>query len=276
MASSWLAPERHEGWPWFRIGFAAAGLLTWLPRATHIVEAHSSAGIVIAAGRIPLSEWVIWSPPTAWALWGLTLASLLVVGIGRWVRPALVVYVACACALLFAEGLNMKAFDRLMLWQAMVLFLAPGAAVRVVEGTPTARYTLLLVYVGLYGMTGWNKLLEEPEWWTGKPLAYDFVELRFGGTVLGSWASGQPWLLKPMSWMTLIFEGGFPLFALIPRLRAWALFVGLGFHVFVALGLNVNTFSYVAVAAYPVLLDPARFAWLRGHAIAAIHRLRPA
>jgi hypothetical protein len=253
-----MRPERHLGWPVFRVLFAVAGLLTWLPRAAHLTETYSSAGIVIAAGRVPLAETAVWSPTTAWALWGATVLGLLLVGAGRLVRVGLLLFALAACALMFEEGLNMKAYDRLMLWQAFALLLAPAAAARVQDGSPVARYTLTLTYCGLYGMTGWNKILEEPLWWRGVPLAYDLVERNFGGKPLGIWLSGHIWMLAPMCWLTLIFEAGFPLLVWVRRVNPWLLALGAFFHAMTVLTLHVNTFGLVATAAYPVLLFPER------------------
>lgn len=267
-----MAPERHEGWPVFRALFALAGLLTWLPRAAHLEETYSSAGVVVAAGRVPLTEHVVWSPGTAWGIWGALVLGLLLVGLGRLVRPGLLLFVLGSFALMFAEGLNMKAYDRLMFWQALALFLAPAAASRPELGSPVARYTLILTYCGLYGMTGWNKILEEPDWWRGLPLAYDFVERNFGGKAVGAFLSGYPWLLAPLCWLTLIFEGGFPLLVWWRRAQPWLLGLGLAFHAATVLTLHVNTFGLVAVAAYPVILHPQSWARLWAWAAALLRR----
>ncbi len=261
-----MRPERHEGWPVFRALFALSGLLTWLPRAAHLEETYSSAGIVVAAGRVPLSEWVVWSPGTAWAIYAGLVGGLLLVGAGRLVRPGLALFVVGSLALMFAEGLNMKAYDRLMFWQAVALFLAPAAGARPQEGLPVARYTLTLTYCGLYGMTGWNKILEEPAWWRGVPLAYDFIERNFGLKPMGAFLSAWPWLLAPMCWLTLIFEASFPLLIWLRRAQPWLLGLAACFHAVTVMTLHVNTFGLVAVAAYPALLHPeswARlYAWL--------------
>lgn len=259
-----MGVERHAGWPLFRALFALGGLLTWLPRASHLEQTYSSAGIVIAAGRVPLSEWVVWSPGTAWVIWSGLVLGLVLVGVGRLTRVGLLLFAVGACALLFAEGLNTKAYDRLLLWQALALSLAPAGASRVTEGSPVGRYTLLLTYCGLYGMTGWNKVLDEPDWWRGLPLAYDFVERNFGLRPVGAWLSAYPALLAPLCWLTLIFESGFPALIWWRRAQPWLLGLGLLFHAMTVLTLRVNTFGLVAVAAYPVLLAPERFDRLWG------------
>lgn len=271
-ALRWLDPERHEGWVWMRVAWAVCALLTWLPRGTHLEQTYSSAGIVVESGRIALTKYVIFSPSTAWMVFaGLVLGALLV-AVGRLTRPGLLLYIACSCALLFSEGLNMKAYDRLMFWQALALLLAPAGAARTVDGNPGARFMLILSYCGLYGMTGWNKILEEPRWWQGLPLAYDLLDRNFGGRALGVWLSDKLWIVAPMSWITLVFEASFPLLVWVRRLRPWLLLIAGSFHLGIMLLMNVNTFSLVALAAYPVLLEPADFARIRDRLRAIVRR----
>jgi len=267
-----LRHETHRGWAWFRVLFAVAGLMTWLPRGTHVVETYSSAGIPLVAGHVKITNWVIWSPPSAWFLYLLLVLSLLLVGVGRLRRVGLVSFVVASCALMFAEGLNMKAYDRLLFWQAVMLFLSPGAGSGRHAGSPGARYALLLVYCGMYGSTGWNKILGEPRWWSGLPLQYDFVHRNFGGLPLGVWLSDKAYLVAPMSWATLIWEGGFPVFIWFKRLVPLVLATGALFHLFILFTLDANTFSYVAVAAYPVLLSPVQFERLEAWFWAKIKR----
>lgn len=258
-----LDPERHEGWVWTRVMWAICALLTWLPRGAHLEETYSTAGIVLTSGRVGLTRWIIFSPPTAWAVFGALVAGALLVAVGRWVRVGMALYLTASCLLLFHEGLNMKAYDRLMFWQGLSILLAPAAAARTVEGNPGARLMMLLTYCGLYGMTGWNKILEEPRWWQGLPLAYDLLDRNFAGGALAAWMSDKMWLVAPMAWVTLIFEASFPVLAWVRRLRPWLLLIAGSFHLGIMVLMNVNTFSLVALSAYPVLLEPEDFARLR-------------
>jgi hypothetical protein len=244
--------------------FALAALLTWIPRGSHVVETYSISGIPLVAGHVQITPHVLWSPNSAMAIYGVVIAALVLVLVGRLRRVGLVAFVLATCALLFAEGLNMKAYDRLLFWQAVMLFASPGAGSGRHEGSPAARYALLLAYCGLYGSTGWNKILSEPRWWTGAVLQYDFVHRNFGGLPLGVWLSDKPLLVAPMSWATLIWEGGFPVLIWVRRLAPWLLLVGAVFHAVILFTLHANTFSVVAVAAYPALLSATQFDRLEG------------
>jgi uncharacterized membrane protein YphA (DoxX/SURF4 family) len=59
-----------------------------------------------------------------------------------------------------------------------------------------------------------------------------------------------------MTWFTVIWEAGFPLFVLIPRLNPWVLAMGIVFHVALLFTMNVGPFAFVSLIAYPVLLHP--------------------
>jgi len=271
----WLEPEVHPGWAWARIGWAVSALMTWIPRSTHVAETYSTDGILVSIGPVRLTESVMFSPAAAWSLYAVILIGVVLVGLGRapWLtRLGLLIAPPAMLALGFHEGLNFKAYDRLLCWEAMALFVAPGAASGRHEGSPAGRYMMTMIFMCLYASTGWMKIVKEPRWWSGVPLATDLVHRQFGMKPLGIWMSEQMWLLKPMSWVTLIFEGGWPLLILIRQVRPWLLLIGASFHIGVLALMDANTFTFVALAAYPVLLPPAQFTWLRDRAAGLLKR----
>jgi len=244
-----------DGWKVMRVLFSISGLLTWMPRSLYLSDNYSSAGIVLPGGPMGLTHYVVWSPLTAWLLWALLITSLLFVLTGRFSKPALVVFVVCTIALLGVERLNMKAYDRLLWWQAGALLFAPSQS----QGSPMPRYLLMLIYCGIYGSTGWMKILIEPQWWTGKVLAYDLVDINFGCTSLGAWLSDKAPLVTAMSWWTLLFEAAFPFLIWFRFTNKWILVSGFLMHIGIMLTMSVNTFSLIALSAYPVLLHPKDF-----------------
>jgi hypothetical protein len=267
----WLDPDKPDAWIWTRVLFALAGLATWVPRSRFLVEAYSSEGIVLAGGRFPLTRYVIFTPQTVFLVWGLLCLSLVLVAAGRFVRPAIVAYLACSFALLFSEGLHMRAYDRLLAWQALVLLISPCLPT---SRNPTdwfPRVLMIIVYCGVYGSTGWYKVLDEPEWLNGDALAHHLVNHAFGGRAIGFWMSNKPWLTVPMSWWTLIFECSFPVLVWFRRTNPIILLMGLGFHLGIFVMMGVYTFSPVGVAVYPILLHPTWFSALK----ARLSRLLP-
>jgi hypothetical protein len=255
--SAAVQPRTLPGWTATRVGFAAAALGTWGLRGWYVPEAFSTAGIVISTGPFHFADHVMFTPATAWALYAVIIASLLAVAHGRFARPGIAAFLVCACLLMFEEALGTKAYDRLMFWQAVVLLLfAPGAGDGARVGSPAARYAMIVVYCGLYGATGWHKILDEPSWWNGRPLAHFLVMDTWGGYPLGVWLSSHPAPLLFASWWTLLFEASFPFLIWWKRTNPWLLLAGVCMHVGILLTLRVNTFSFVSIAAYPILLHP--------------------
>jgi hypothetical protein len=197
------------------------------------------------------------------------MGGLLLVALGgRGARLGLLSWAAGSWLMLVDEALNIKAYDRLLAWTAVGLFLGPLGARGLLGARrgPAARWYLLLVYMALYGSTGWLKLLEEPRgWWSGEVLRHHLLHPWFGGREAGVWLSTQPWLLRPMSWWTVAFEALFPLLVLLPRANPWVLLAGAGMHLGIFALLDVGPFSFVALACYPILLHPqaAERLWLR-------------
>lgn len=265
-------PERYDAWIVTRVAFAAMALCTWVPRSRFLREAYSSAGVVLATGRFPVPNYVVFGPVTVFVVWGVLIGALLLVARGRFVRPALLVYLVCAFTLLFTEGLHMRAYDRLAGWQALVLLVAPCVATSKDPRDPFPRTLLLIVYAGLYGSTGFYKLMDEPGWLTGRTLAYHLVDRSFGSLPIGVFVSKHSFLYAPMAWWTLVFECTFPFLCWWRRTNPWILVMGLGFHFGIFMLMDVFTFSPVAISAYAALLHPDAYMSLKRRALAFYER----
>jgi hypothetical protein len=253
------APVWAGGWAATRLVFATVSLVCLLARAPALADAYAADDMVFATWPFHLADHVRITLHTAWILWGLGALGLVgVLAGGRTLRPGLLLWVVTNWVLLAAEALNIKAHDRLGLWISLALLLSPAAEHGLTGKlrSPASRWFLVLVFCGIYGSTGWLKLLEEPAWWSGDVLALHLVHRYFGGGALAAWLSGQRWLVTPMGWTTVIFEASFPLLVWVRRVNPWWLLVGASFHVGIAALMNVGPFSWVALSAYPVLLHP--------------------
>jgi hypothetical protein len=259
-----LDPVPAEPWRIARIGIAAALLYEWLPRFAHLREVYSSEGIVVGGvGGLP--DVVVFSPTTVLAIWCALVSGAVLLLFGKLTRFAIPLLLATTWALNLTEGMNFKAYDRLGAWILVALLLAPAAASgRRETASPAPRWFLMLVFCGIYGSTGFSKLLAENDWMTGEPLAYDFVSRDFGGLPLGVWMSGQRWITVLLCWFTLAFECAFPLLVWFRRTNPWILAAGAFFHLGVLFTLDVPVFTPVALSAYPVMLHPDAWSRLRG------------
>lgn len=252
-------PQWAGGWAATRGLWAVVALLTWVPRGFNIPDAYAAPDMAFAFPPFYLANHYILTQPTAYGIWAALLAGCgLVLWGGRLTRPGLLLWGVSAWTLLAAEAINVKAYDRLLTWMALALLFSPAAERGLAQKhrAPTARWFLMLVYCALYGSTGWLKALEEPGWLTGETLAYHLIEPDFGGKPLGVLLSTQRWLVAPMGWWAVITECTFPLLIWFRRTNPWIL-LALGLmHLGIYTLMNVGTFSWVALAGYPVLLHP--------------------
>lgn len=269
-----------SAWTAFARGWAACLIVTWVWRASSLVETRSTSG-VIAQGALQVTQkWPI-TPGQAWGLWVILMAGAVVTAAApaspRWLtRVGILAAGGAALVLGLEEALNLKAYDRLLTWQALALLAASFGSGTAATGDAAdedprtaagfGRYALLIIYAGLYGSTGWLKALFEPTWWNGETLTGFLVDTSFGQRPLGVLASGHPWLLAPSGWLTLAFEATFPLLVWWRPARRVLLVLGAAMHLGIFALMNVGPFSLIALAGYPLLLgqrDGFRFtAWV--------------
>jgi len=259
----WLKPECHTGWGFCRFLFGLAMLAIWLPRGVHFEERYTTAGAMLQGTPTQISDVFMLSPGTGWVVYGLLLLGAGMIIQGRFVRLGTVLCVTALVVLCQEERLNYKGYDRLMFWQGLILLMAPGRIDGEKTAVPVARYALTILFMGMYGSTGWYKILDEPAWQDGTALASHMVERNYGLMPLGVWAATQKWIMVPMSWATLVFEGGFPLLWLIRWVRPWLLLLGLGFHLGILFMMNVPNFTWASLVAYPLLLNPEQYGRLQ-------------
>ena len=253
-------PQWAGGWTAARFGFVAAASYTWLPRGVAIPDVYAVDDMIFSRGPFRLADHVVLSEPTGYGLWAAAMLGLVSLAWGgRAAKPGLLLFLLGSWLLLAAEALNIKAYDRLLTWVALGLLLGPVGERGLTKKarSPFGRWFLLIAFAALYGSTGWLKAIEAGEGWrSGDVLAHHLVHRWFGMNPLGVWLSDKVWFTAPASWFTLFMECGFPFLCWFRRTNALILAAGVALHVGIASVMNVGAFSYVALAAYPVLLHP--------------------
>ncbi|MFT5686245.1 MAG: hypothetical protein ACI8RZ_007201 [Myxococcota bacterium] len=254
-----FAPIWAGGWASARVLFVLAALVAHLPRLGQIRDAVQYPGVLLTSGPMRLVEQVQLTGGQATGLWvaGLVGLSALLWG-GRAAKPGLVVWLVSYYPMIILTGLSARVPERLFLWVAVGLLMAPISERRLTEKhrSPAARWYLMIVFCALYGSTGWLKALMEPAWWTGEALSYDLVDLHFGLKPAGVWLSGQPGITRALSWGTIVIEASFPLLIWWRRSNPWILLAALCMHLGIELLMTVRALSFVTLAMYPVLLHP--------------------
>ncbi|MFZ5481714.1 MAG: hypothetical protein ACOZNI_33435 [Myxococcota bacterium] len=256
-----FAPRWAGGWAAARVCFGIAALDAQIARFPNVQDALAAPTFVFASGPMRIADEVLLSAPAAWALWafGFVAVAGILAG-GRWAKPGVAVWYVAYVALIACLGLNFRVPERFVTWAVAGLLLAPIGEPRLHEKwrSPAARWYLMIVYSGLYGSTGWLKLVVERSWWTGDALRYDLVDRFHAGGALATWLSGQPLLCAAMSWYTIAFEASFPLLVWWAPATPWLLLGGVGMHVGIGALMDVGVLGTMAMALYPALLDPDR------------------
>ena len=254
------APTWAGGWTATRWLYAAVGLFTILPRAAGIGDVYGVEDMLFSNPPLYMADLVVLTEPTAWGVWAAAVVGLLMLAWGgRAARPGLVLWLLASWVLLANEALNVKAYDRLLTWMGIGLLLGPIGERDLANKarSPFARYFLILVYMALYGSTGWLKATKEFHGWLdGSILSYHLVHWFFGLKWIGAEISDKIWITAPASWFTVVFEASFPLLVWFKRTNPWLLAAGITMHLGILILMHVGPFSFVAIAAYPVLLHP--------------------
>jgi len=217
-----------------------------------------------------------WGPAALMAVW-LGAAVALLVG---W-RPLVSGLVVWACAVSFWNinpGLN-NGGDRLR----NTLFLMVAASCSgAVWGVSSVRKTggprpvlvpgwpvkILFVQLAmLYFFGGWYKVTSE-QWRSGYVMYYVANDLAW--SIAPAQYSQLPvWVHQCSAWLTLVWELGFPVLALMKGTRAAALALGVFFHLGTFVTLEVGHFALYSIAFYTAFVPWERYFGRRADASTA-------
>lgn len=117
----------------------------------------------------------------------------------------------------------------------------------------------LVLQVGaVYLSAGFGKCNET--WWSGDAVAYA-LSVHDHGTPLGDAVASSGLPARLLTWATMLLELAGPVLLLVQRVRLPLVVLFVGFHLAIALTMDVCLFPWVGVAAWTMLL-PERF-WSR-------------
>lgn len=255
-------------WPWeaHRLLWVGSQVYAHALRWPRLGDAYGSDDLVMAPSFFRFTEYVRFTATTATGLWAAAAVGLALAGVGgRAAKPGVALYLAPTWLLLFEEGLNIKAHDRLAAWLALGLLVAPLGRGDHRYRSPAARWYLLVVFTAIYGSTGLLKAWHEPGWFDGTVLQAHLHLHNFAGSDFAVFMATQRWFTFLGGWWTVIFELAFPFLVWSRRANPWLLATGAVFHLAILALMDVGAFSFVSLSAYPVLLHPdaARAAWER-------------
>jgi hypothetical protein len=207
-----------------------------------------------------------WGPGVLMAVWVGAAVGLLV----GW-RPLVCGLVAWACAVSF-WNINIavnNGGDRLRNTLLLTLAASCSGAVWGVSSVrrpgdrrpvlvPGWPVKVLFVQLAvLYFFSGWYKVTN-PAWRSGFVMYWVSHDLAWSTTP--AQAAVMPvWGYQLLAWVTLVWELGFPVLALLPGTRAATLWLGAVFHVLTFFTLEVAHFALYSLACYAAFVPWERY-----------------
>ncbi len=232
-------------------------LLFYLPNFRWFYGPNSLAEPGVFAERFAAPHWN-WSllhwlpvnggPQACFAVW---VAAALLLIIGWQTRLAALVAFAMSLSFYNTNFHLHNSGDRIRHFLLLLLIFAPSDAVwnarrrASATGEPVfvsawpARLMLIQMCL-MYFMNGFYKL-QGRMWWDGTVMhyvCYDYAWARWSAV------AAPLWVIQALSWGTLAWEVGFPLWVMLRWTRTLALLLGVLFHLL--------TFFHLEIAAFPL------------------------
>jgi len=278
----WTQPVRAERLAALRIGVAAVLLFdilgTYLPLVNDFFGRASLGSPEVF--RPGLGTWYRWSllrgveDPRifqgVFVLWAIATAFLLV---GAFTRVSAVIAWALSISVMNINYYLHNSGDNVRTIMLFYLMLCPCAAVWSLQSCFGQRRAkdpgpvfispwplrLLLVQLALiYFLNGIYKVAGA-EWREGQIMYSVLANLswtRFSYAQLPI----SPGLIQLMTWSTLVFELGFPILVMIPRVRTVTLWVGVLFHLGTGVLLQLGPFPLYMICLYLPLVPWEKYA----------------
>ncbi|MCC6510406.1 MAG: HTTM domain-containing protein [Pirellulaceae bacterium] len=164
--------------------------------------------------------------------------------------------------------------DTLFRWFAFLMIFLPldcgwslWRRYRQRVGVPIREYTsadawaLRLMQVQMsviYASAAYNKLLGET-WRDGTALYFvSYMNDHFGRLPLSTMLFDSLWLVRAQTWSVLAIEGLLPVALWIPRLRPWAIAVGITLHLGIELTMHLFLFEWIMILGLASFIQPHR------------------
>ena len=247
-------------------------VLTYLPHFTVLFSPTELGGRDLYAWRFREGHY-FWSVlrvlPETWGPWAvMTVWTASAVALLVGYRPLVTGLVCWACAVSFFTihaGIH-NGGDRVRLVLLLTVAFSCSGAVWGVSAVKTTRrvfvpaWPLRVLFVQLavlYFFSGWYKFIS-PQWQSGYVMY--FVNHDLAWSLAPAYTSLAPvWVHKLSAWVTLVWELGFPVLAVMKGTRAATLCLGVLFHLGTFVTLEVAHFALYAIACYAMFVPWERW-----------------
>lgn len=247
------------GWYYFRIFYCVVALCGLYAKYVRIPSIYCDTCPRVTSSILTLNNFYHVSISEAYLLFvGAVLSLLYILLGGRHQKGAIFFWLIIHFLILSSQGYNIKAYDRLQLFLAAILFMGPSSR-RLSDLTdvlPQPRVTLLILFSYVYFSTGISKLTNASIWFNGTALGYILNHRHHGGGTLALLLSTNTPFMIFSSLFTILLEISAPFLLFSKKWNPYFLLIGVFFHLQIELLMSVGPFSYFMICAYPCLLRP--------------------
>jgi hypothetical protein len=211
-----------------------------------------------------------WSPMWGGIVaFGLTLVCMMLIGLGRWMRPAILIGCLAYAQLGHLYPPGDRAIDRILRCALLFLLFSKADEIWAWNSKPRAarvpawpahgiQFLLVIVYMS----AGISKLAQQPNWMAidGMPVLYRIMTDPLASNLdPADWTWAYP-LFRFGGWSTIVLEVG--AFLILTRWCHWWAIGGALMHLGIAATMTLGMFSWGMLALYPLLLSPLLLTWL--------------
>ena len=212
----------------------------------------------------------VWSPMWGGIVaFGLTVICMMLIGLGRWMRPAILIGCLAYAQLGHLYPPGDRAIDRILRCALLFLLFSKADEIWAWNSKPRAarvpawpahgiQFLLVIVYMS----AGISKLAQQPNWMAidGMPVLYRIMTDPLASNLdPADWTWAYP-LFRFGGWSTIILEVG--AFLILTRWCHWWAIGGALMHLGIAATMTLGMFSWGMLALYPLLLSPLLLTWL--------------
>ena len=271
----WLRPVDSRRYALLRMAFAAVTLLHIVHLWPYRIALLCNGGMIdplVASGSSPgfsMSVFAIVATPFAvTAVFLVAASATILLAWGKLARPMMAIVFVFLLSVMQRAPISASGWDYILINLSFILLFSPLGntwtpwnLLRKKNTLPEAqfvpRYGLILIQLQVF-VIYWQTVLLKIDnyfWQTGDFMTY--FMLSHHSRFPGSWVVNWQGLLDIMTYITLLVELAIPILLWIPRTRRIGLFLGIGFHLGIAvLGVNLGIFSIVMISTFLAFINP--------------------
>lgn len=271
----WLKGVDERRYALLRIAFASLLLIHIAHLWPYRITLLCSDGIIdpLAASSsgpgLYLSIFALLNSPLAVTIIFLTAAlATLLLAWGKLARPMLGILFWFLLSIMQRAPVSASGWDFILINLALILLFSPLGGKwnpqnlllgkgRPPEAQSVPRYGLVLIQLQVF-IIYWQTVMLKIDnyyWQTGDFMTY--FMLSHHGRFPGEWVVNWQGLLDMLTYLTLLVELAIPILLWIPKTRRAGLFLGVTFHLGIAIfGVNLTIFSLVMVTTFLAFTNP--------------------